>query len=133
MGVVLHFQSSGVPFRAMAVRWRWSAARMTIGRGKDNDLVLPDPERMISSHHCAIEDQNGNVVVVDLSTNGTFLNYGKIPLGRVPTPLNDGDILSIGGYELAVQITSSTATAPGAGTARPGRPARHRAHRRPAR
>ncbi|WP_371685629.1 type VI secretion system-associated FHA domain protein TagH [Tropicimonas sp. IMCC6043] len=85
---------------------------LTIGRGNNNDLVLPDPDRVISSNHCAIEDQNGNVVVIDLSTNGTFLNYGKIPLGRVPTPLNDGDILSIGGYELAVQISSGKPEGP---------------------
>ncbi|NDR59038.1 type VI secretion system-associated FHA domain protein TagH [Pseudoruegeria sp. M32A2M] len=83
---------------------------LTIGRGKNNDLVLPDPDRLISSNHCAIEDQNGNVVVVDLSTNGTFLNYGKIPLGKVPTPLNDGDILTIGNYELAVAISTGKET-----------------------
>ena len=77
---------------------------LTIGRGPENDLVLPDPDRLISKRHCVIEDHNGNVVVVDLSTNGTFLNYGKVALGNVPTPLNDGDILSLGGYELLVSF-----------------------------
>jgi type VI secretion system FHA domain protein len=79
---------------------------LTIGRGPENDIVLPDPDKLISKRHCAIEDQNGNVVVVDLSTNGTFLNYGKVALGRTPTPLNDGDVLSFGGYEMVVAITS---------------------------
>jgi len=77
---------------------------LTIGRGPENDLVLPDPDRLISKRHCVIEDHNGNVVVVDLSTNGTFLNYGKVALGNVPTPLHDGDILSLGGYELLVSF-----------------------------
>lgn len=81
-----------------------NGTNLTIGRGPENDLVLPDPDRMISKRHCVIEDHNGNVVVVDLSTNGTFLNYGKVPLGSVPTPLNDGDILSLGGYELLVSF-----------------------------
>ncbi|MBE1283375.1 MAG: type VI secretion system-associated FHA domain protein TagH [Rhodobacteraceae bacterium] len=80
---------------------------LTIGRGAENDLVLPDPNRELSKRHCAIEDHNGNVIVVDFSTNGTFLNYGKLALGSTPTPLNDGDILSIGPYELMVSIAST--------------------------
>lgn len=111
MSVVIRFQSTGVvPGDGRPVPMVGNS--LTIGRANDNDLVLPDPDRVISSHHCAIEDQNGNVVVIDLSTNGTFLNYGKVPLGRVPTPLNDGDILCIGGYELAVDCSSQVAADP---------------------
>lgn len=84
---------------------------MTIGRGPANDLVLPDPERMLSKSHCVIEDQGGNVVVVDLSTNGTFLNYAKIPLGPVPTPLNNGDVLTLGAFELVVAISAGAPSA----------------------
>ncbi|MCR8827364.1 type VI secretion system-associated FHA domain protein TagH [Pseudosulfitobacter koreensis] len=80
---------------------------LTVGRGDENDLVLPDPDRVLSKRHCAIEDHNGNVVVVDISTNGTFLNYGKLPLGATPTPLNDGDILSVGPYEILVNIVTA--------------------------
>ncbi|MCA0872583.1 type VI secretion system-associated FHA domain protein TagH [Seohaeicola saemankumensis] len=105
MPVTLKFQSSGtIPGDARPVPMRGGS--LTIGRGPTNDLVLPDPERMLSKNHCVIEDHNGNVVVVDLSTNGTFLNYSKIPLGRTPTPLNNGDILCVGSYELVVDITS---------------------------
>ena len=81
---------------------------LTIGRGPENDVVLPDPDRQISKTHCVIENHNGNLVVVDLSTNGTFLNYGKIALGRTPTPLNDGDVLVMGAYELVVIVTSQS-------------------------
>ncbi|NBZ88830.1 type VI secretion system-associated FHA domain protein TagH [Rhodobacteraceae bacterium CYK-10] len=77
---------------------------LSIGRGPENDLVLPDPDRMISKTHCVIENQGGNIVVVDTSTNGTFLNYGKQALGRVATPLSDGDVLCLGPYELVVAI-----------------------------
>jgi type VI secretion system FHA domain protein len=82
---------------------------LTIGRSDENDLVLPDPDRMLSKRHCKIEDDNGNIVVVDQSTNGTFLNYAKLALGDTQTPLNDGDILSIGPYELLVSIVVDTA------------------------
>jgi type VI secretion system protein len=110
MAVTIRFQSTGaIPGDARPVPMLGRS--LTIGRSDTNDIVLPDPNKEVSKSHCAIEDQNGNVVVVDLSTNGTFLNYGKVPLGRVPTPLNDGDILSVGPYELLVAI-SPEATAP---------------------
>ncbi len=103
MSVTLKFQSSGtVPGNARPVQMQGGS--LTLGRGPGNDLVLPDPDRLLSKSHCVIEDHNGNVVVVDLSTNGTFLNYAKIPLGRVPTPLNNGDVLALGSYELVVEI-----------------------------
>ncbi len=105
MPVTLRFQSTGqVPGDGAPIMMRGPS--LTIGRGQENDIVLPDPDRLISKNHCAIEDQNGNVVVIDFSTNGTFLNYGKVPLGRVPTPLNDGDVLSMGAYEMVVAITT---------------------------
>lgn len=106
MTVTLHFQSTGmVPSSAHPLVMRGTS--LTVGRSDQNDMVLPDPEKMISGRHCAIEDHGGNIVVIDLSTNGTFLNYGKLPLGRTPTPINDGDILSIGSYELLVQISAA--------------------------
>ena len=103
MTVVLKFLSTGtVPGDGEPVPMR--AQSLTIGRGPDNDVVLPDPDRLISKTHCVIEDHGGNVVVMDLSTNGTYLNYGKVPLGPTPTPLNDGDVLSLGTYELVVAV-----------------------------
>ena len=107
MSVTLRFQSSGVvPGDGRPVTMRGPS--LTIGRGPENDMVLPDPDRQISKTHCVIENHNGNLVVVDLSTNGTFLNYGKIALGRTPTPLNDGDVLVMGAYELVVQVSAQS-------------------------
>lgn len=103
MPVVLKFQSTGsIPGDGAPITMRGPS--LTLGRGDENDLALPDPDRTISKRHCVIEDHNGNVVVVDISTNGTFLNYGKLALGATPTPLNDGDILSLGPYEIMVSI-----------------------------
>jgi type VI secretion system FHA domain protein len=103
MPVTLHFQSTGtVPGNARPLVMVGKS--LTVGREPDNDLMLPDPSKQVSRYHCAIEDHGGNIVVIDLSANGTFLNYGKVPLGRVPTPLSDGDILSVGSYELMVEV-----------------------------
>ncbi|MCR9108561.1 type VI secretion system-associated FHA domain protein TagH [Marivita sp. XM-24bin2] len=103
MTVTLKFQSSGmVPGDGRPVQMKGGS--LTMGRGPGNDLVLPDPDRMLSKSHFVIEDHNGKIVIVDFSTNGTFLNYSKVPLGRTPTTLNNGDVLSAGGYELVVEI-----------------------------
>ncbi len=104
MSVTLRFQSTGViPGNARPATMR--GPNLTVGRGQGNDLVLPDPDRSVSSSHCVLENHSGTIFVVDLSTNGTFLNYSKVPLGRAPTALNDGDILSIGPYELIVEMS----------------------------
>ena len=103
MPVTLRFQSTGtMPGSAEPVTMR--GASLTIGRGPENDLVLPDADRMISSRHCVIEDHGTSIAVIDISTNGTFLNYAKTPLGNTPTPLNAGDVLTMGAYELIVEM-----------------------------
>lgn len=118
MAVTLRFQSTGaIPGSGDPVRM--VGPTLSIGRGDENDLVLPDADRMLSKRHCVIDNRNGNVVVVDMSTNGTFLNYGKIALGNIPTPLSDGDVLSLGPYELMVEIASDRARDPMANIADP--------------
>ncbi|GLQ28750.1 type VI secretion system-associated FHA domain protein TagH [Sulfitobacter pacificus] len=109
MPVKLSFQSSGTMPGDVGPMQMPTGGSLSIGRGPANDIVLPDPERQLSKSHCVIEDHNGNVVLVDFSTNGTFLNYSKTPLGRIPTPINNGDILSVGSYELLVEITEAAA------------------------
>ena len=107
MAVKLSFQSSGTIPGDVGPMQMPTGGSLSIGRGPANDIVLPDPERQLSKSHCVIEDHNGNVVVVDFSTNGTFLNYSKTALGRTPTPINNGDILSVGPYELLVEIAEA--------------------------
>lgn len=105
MPVTLRFQSTGVvPGNAQPIVMQGGS--LTIGRSDENDVVLPDPDRLISKRHCAIEEVGGQVSVIDFSSNGTFLNYGKTPLGPVPSPLNDGDILTMGPYEFLVEVMS---------------------------
>ena len=107
MPVKLSFQSSGTMPGDVGLMQMPAGGSLSLGRGPANDIVLPDPERQLSKSHCVIEDHNGNIVIVDFSTNGTFLNYSKTPLGRTPTPLNNGDILSVGPYEIMVEIAEA--------------------------
>ncbi|MCK5818646.1 MAG: FHA domain-containing protein, partial [Psychromonas sp.] len=75
-----------------------------IGRSSDCDLQLPDPEKILSSKHARVELINGQYYIWDLSTNGLFINNGEDPLGKEEYhKLKDGDLLSLGDYELAVK------------------------------
>jgi len=77
-----------------------------IGRANDNNLVLPDPEKYVSSHHAAIEFRDNTYYLCDTSSNGVFILPSDIALGRNNmTALRNGDKLSIGEYQLAVTIT----------------------------
>ena len=74
-----------------------------IGRAHDNEWVLPDPKRFLSSHHAHVRFRNGSFLIEDTSTNGLFLNDGTDPVGRLgPQPLRPGDTLRLGAYQIKV-------------------------------
>lgn len=76
-----------------------------IGRAQDNDWVLPDPDRYVSSHHVKVSFRTGKWLLEDLSTNGTFINGADTPASlEGPYSLKDGDRLRLGDYELLVSI-----------------------------
>ncbi len=63
-----------------------------LGRGKENDVVLPDP--FASNHHAVIHLRNGQYWLEDLgSRNGTYLN--GLLLTR-PAVLANGDQIKVG-------------------------------------
>ena len=77
----------------------------TIGRGADNEWILPDPERYLSGKHARIDFRAGSYVLVDTSSNGTFVNGSQVPLGKYHDyTLRDGDYVRLGEYELLVSI-----------------------------
>jgi type VI secretion system FHA domain protein len=82
---------------------------MTIGRGTQNDLVLPDPEHRVSSLHCIISEVNDKFYLKDTSTNGVFLNLDNSPIGRGNTVLlGNGDRIKFLQFEIEVSLTSET-------------------------
>ena len=60
-----------------------TGGEFSIGRGSENDWVLPDPERFLSKRHCMLAYRAGSWQVADLSTNGTFLNGEAESIGHV--------------------------------------------------
>lgn len=78
---------------------------MAIGRGQENDWVLPDPERLVSQKHCVIQYKDGRYYLTDLSTNGVELVNAGIRLRRGNSePLQDGEVIRIGDYEIRARI-----------------------------
>jgi type VI secretion system FHA domain protein len=80
----------------------------SIGRGTDNDWILPDPERYLSGKHARIDFRAGAYILVDTSSNGTYVNGAQVPLGKYHDyQLKEGDYLRFGDYELLVSIDKS--------------------------
>ncbi|WP_197023836.1 type VI secretion system-associated FHA domain protein TagH [Microbulbifer sp. HZ11] len=77
----------------------------SFGRADSNDWVLPDPQRVVSSRHGEIQFADNRYFLVDQSTNGTYHNQSADPLGKGNrTPLADGDVISLGDYQLKVSV-----------------------------
>jgi type VI secretion system protein len=80
----------------------------TIGRSTDNEWILPDPERYLSGKHARVDFRAGTYILVDTSSNGTYVNGAQVPLGKYHDYLlRDGDYIRLGEYELLVSIDKS--------------------------
>ena len=77
----------------------------SIGRGKENQWVVADPDRHLSKKHCQFVYGVGEWEVQDFSTNGTFLNQAGDPIGKgASQKLRNGDRVKFGLYEIEVII-----------------------------
>ena len=77
----------------------------SIGRGRDNEWVIADPERHLSKRHCRLVYSVGDWELHDLSANGTFLNGASDPVGQGSAEkLRNGDRIKFGLYEIEVTI-----------------------------
>ena len=84
------------------------AGNLSIGREK-GDIILKNPA--VSAKHARLKSEQGVYVLEDLnSTNGTFVNHGRISTQQ----LHHGDIINIGKFELEFidQTEASSTTDP---------------------
>lgn len=87
---ILEGTSEGLEGRRFTLR----AGRQTIGRRKDNDIVLDEPS--VSSSHAWILNQQGQHVIMNmLSTNGTLVNDQRVH----EATLKHGDRVRLGQAE----------------------------------
>jgi type VI secretion system protein ImpI/type VI secretion system protein len=84
----------------------------SIGRGRDSDWVVADPERHLSKRHCRLIYEDGDWQVEDLSTNGTFVNQSNDPIGKgASQKIRHGDRIKFGLYEIEVVLDEGRAGA----------------------
>jgi FHA domain-containing protein len=84
----------------------------TIGRDASCTLVLPDPYKHISRVQAEISQAHGIFVITDRGSSNPVLKDGQ-EIGRNrQAPIGDGDLLTIGDYEVEVAIVVTQNTAP---------------------
>lgn len=85
----------------------------TIGRAKNNDWVLPDPQRFLSGHHATLVVRDGRFHLLDTSTNGVLVNDALSPVGKGNSvELRDGDRLAMGSYQMEVSLAAAPVAVP---------------------
>ncbi|WP_061009541.1 FHA domain-containing protein [Vibrio sp. CUB2] len=75
----------------------------SVGRAPSCTLPLTDHNRFISGTHCLISVYGDTYYISDVSTNGTMVNGNKI-LKNQPVSIVDGDVVSLGQYEIGVSL-----------------------------
>ncbi len=85
---------------------RLRQTRTRIGRVDDCDVVLPDDA--VSRSHCLVDQQDGEYMVVDRSSNGTFLNGERVQRSK----LVHGDRLRIGPFLVLCDLKDAESARP---------------------
>ncbi|MFB1054882.1 type VI secretion system-associated FHA domain protein [Vibrio diabolicus] len=81
----------------------------SMGRSPSCSVSLTDHNRFISGTHCLISVYGDTYYISDVSTNGTMVNGNKT-LKNQPVAIVDGDIISLGQYEIGVSLEHVTST-----------------------
>lgn len=77
---------------------------VTLGRTAGNDVILPDTDKRVSGKHARLEKRDGAWSLTDVgSTNGTYLNDRKVEAKKAHG-LKSGDRLSLGLFQIRVEI-----------------------------
>jgi predicted component of type VI protein secretion system len=74
-----------------------------VGRGRDSTWRLADENLLLSRVHFAVEQRAEGFTLVDLSTNGVYLNGDRLGQGN-GCVLRQGDRIRLGDYELRAEF-----------------------------
>lgn len=88
--------------RDLLLSLRPGGKRLSVGRGKDNELCINDGS--VSKIHAAlVMNREGTLLVSDTgSTNGTFINGRRIAYGEA-RQIEEGDVVGFGDVEVRLQ------------------------------
>src|SRR5688572_9687613 len=77
---------------------------VTLGRVAGNDVILPDTDKRVSGKHARLDKRDGAWQLTDVgSTNGTYLNDKKVE-AKKPHTIKGGDRLSLGLFQIRIEI-----------------------------
>ena len=80
----------------------------TIGRESDCSWVLLDKQGAVSRIHLEVEYKQGSYFMIDVSTNGTlYKRENRKVAPKEIVPFVEGDVLSIGPYDILVGFVKS--------------------------
>lgn len=106
MKLVLTIENSGSFAPGLRQSFDLADGKVTLGRGKECDWLLPDASRFVSSRHCEIERRGNDFVLTDLSRNGLAVGARELTEGQQIT-LRNRDTISIGPFSIIVSILNS--------------------------
>ncbi|MDB5688506.1 MAG: hypothetical protein JWL91_382 [Sphingomonas bacterium] len=87
-----------------------AAGELTIGRDPAADWPLDDPDGVLSRIHCTLAVRDGELLVSDSSTNGTFIDGGTRVAKGAPFPLHPGQTVQLGTLRLLVDTPMDAGT-----------------------
>ena len=128
MILILTIRNADALQEGMAAQFVMEGTAALLGRSRNCNWHLPDPQNAISSRHAEIRRDGESYLLKDISTNGTFLNDGAERLAAEHR-LAPGDLVRIGRYEILVSLEAEAAEPAPADTAAEPSPRRRR--RRP--
>src|SRR3954462_10619125 len=99
MVLLLRIRNSEVLEDGVAAQYLMEGETAVLGRSRNCNWHLPDPENAISARHCGIRPDRAFFILKDLSTNGTFVNDAVERLAEEHL-INAGDLIRIGQYEV---------------------------------
>lgn len=80
-----------------------------IGRADSNQMVLPDPARLVSRVHARVARRGDRFTLVDLGLNPTSVNGRALVRGETAV-LHGGEQVLLGGYVIRVEIDHLVST-----------------------
>jgi type VI secretion system FHA domain protein len=106
----------------VAAQYLMEGETAVLGRSRNCNWHLPDPQNAISSRHCEIRRDRDFFILKDLSTNGTFVNDAVERMDEEHF-INAGDLIRIGQYEVVAsfetEVVAPAAPEPAAEPAAP--------------
>jgi len=110
MILLLTIRNAEVLEDGMTAQYLMEGETAVLGRSRNCNWHLPDPQNAISSRHCEIRRDRDFFILKDLSTNGTFVNDAVERMTEEHL-INAGDLIRIGQYEVVASFETETVAA----------------------